>query len=778
MLRLALIFCCMALSAEAMPIAVRSGEHADFSRLVIMLPKEADWKLDPTAEGYRLETDVDEAQFQIEDVFRLIPRSRVVEIKDDAKASGLLFTTTEGVKIRSFPLRLGGLVLDFYDAPAQAVEETVAPHAVTSTSRNLQPVPIGAAHLDLYWQGLIDTPPTNAPEEQDHTPNEPFLAEAPLSVPQIEQVDERVSAVEERLRQELSRAAAQGLVEVDTTKLHKPAVPTEQGMVDAAPEVTHEQSASAHKTNDQIAFKSKTSIDQANHSARSATDPTESGLRCASDSLFDLGGWIGDGDASDQIGKGRRAVMGEFDKPNQDEVIKLARTYLAFGFGAESRMLLNDMGAPGEARDALFYLADLFDELPDAHQSPFAQMTGCDGNVAAWALLGADPLPPKEDVNFAAVRRSYQGLSPQLRQTIGPDLVARLIALGAPDIARAIRPALSRITEQDRSALHMVDAQLILEKGGADADHSLADVVAQDGLHAAQALLLLIDDKLSRGQAIESKTTQNARALAFELRGTPLSYRLLRAATLGHASVGEFDAAVDLLAGWPVQAEAELRMNTRDEMVRLLVKVPDDGKFLRALFAHMETVQRSAMQADLRFGLADRLINLGFASTAKQFLAQAKSPNEQDRLLLGKAALASQDAAAALTHFAGIAGPEVEALRAQALALIGEHGSAQKAYSKANEPKDAIREAWRGGNWDFVRENADGTERDFANTFAPASRTTATRPEPSGPLSQAEELIAASQKEREIFEKLLGSFAVTDANTAQKPVQSEAVPTN
>ncbi|WP_417806283.1 hypothetical protein [Thioclava sp.] len=778
MLRLALFLCCLALPAHAVPVAVRSGEHADFSRLVVMLPKGAQWKVEPRADGYRLESKMKNPEFQLQDVFRLIPRTRLERVQSDAAAGGLLFETAKGVEVRSFQLRLGGVVLDFYDAPAPVEVALDSKSPPVPAPHSVHPVPIGAAHLDLYWSGLVADPEPSLSNNQRATPRTPVTDEAPLSVPPIERADERVTAVEVRLRQELARAASQGLIEIEMPKLPKP-VEVEGPSPDApTPEAQDEAPDAHYQTHDHIAFKSETSIDQARPSGHPALGRTENGLRCAPDSLFDLGAWMRDGDASDQIGEGRRAVMGEFDRPNQDEVIKLARTYLSFGFGAESRALLRDMGEPGYARDALMYLADLFDEQLAARRSPFAQMVGCDGYVSVWALLGADPLPSKEDVNFAAVQRTYLGLSPQLRQTIGPDLVARLIAIDAPDIARAIRPALSRITVEDQSALDMVDAQLTLQEGGDDADHALAKVVAKDGTHAADALLLLVDDKLSHGQAINSATTQNARALAFELRGGPAAYRLLRAAVMGHASVGEFDEAIALMTDWPRGAEPELRTRTRGEMVGLLAKHPNNGIFLRNLFANWESVVAAAKRDDLRFELADRLIKLGFEDTATPILAQASPPGDKDLLLMGKAALASRDAAAALTHLEGIAGPEAEQLRARALALIGEHGAAQIAYSNVSDPEGALREAWRDGDWDFVRDNAVDTERDFVETFAPKLPALDSAAKPSGPLAHAEALINASEKERKIFQEMLGKFSVPGAEGARSSGLIEDNPTN
>jgi hypothetical protein len=200
--------------------------------------------------------------------------------------------------------------------------------------------------------------------------------------------------------------------------------------------------------------------------------------------------------------------------------------------------------------------------------------------------------------------------------------------------------------------------------------------------------------------------------------------------------------------------------------------------FLRNIFAHWGEVLSSARQDELRFELADRLIKLDFEDTAIPVLAQATPPSDEDLLLMGQAALASYDAAAALTHLKSISGPEVEVLRAKALALIGEHGAAQIAYSKASEPQDALREAWRDGDWDFVRENAEGTERAFVETFATNSSEPAVQSGPGGPLNRAEALIDTSEKERKIFREILGKFASPSAESTRKPDPVDNVTTN
>ncbi|KEP69761.1 hypothetical protein DL1_02510 [Thioclava dalianensis] len=768
MLRALVLLCLLAAPAQAARINVLSGEHEALTRLVFMVPPNAQWEIEETNRGFRLATDAPDPQFQMQDVFRRIPRDRVLDLETGVDPGTVLIRTAKGVRYSAFALAGGGVVVDFYSdqirpQPRPAALERSArtaaspvPSAAASeapTERvTRQPVKIGEQHLDLYWaeRSAPDPSPANDPIAPPQ--------DAPLALPEIAQTDSRVAAVQSNLIKQLGRAASQGLIELEL-----PELPTRPDR-DPGKEVqalVAEPTETSHLPRDHIAFKSETSVDQAEHLRNAGSQTTKTGLRCAPDALFAVGSWRGESDVSTQIGDGRRALLGEFDRPDQVQVLQLARTFLAFGFGAEARALLRELATEDPARDSLFYLSDILDERPESRTARFAQMTSCDGDVALWAVLGADPLPEKDQVNFAAVQRAYFALSPELRHTVGPDLVARLIAMGASDVAYALRPALSRVSQDDKAALEMVDAQIELDEGAPDAEPALRSVVAEDGPHAAQALLLLVDARLAAGQPIDEATMQNARSLAFELQGTPIGRRLLRAAALGHASIGAFDEGYGLLADWPADAEEDLRAQTLSEITMLLGKLPEDDGFTRAFFAHREAAIAAGADPEVRATLAERLTALGFAASAKTLLTRAEALNDTDRFLLAQVALQENDAAAALTYLEGLEGAEVTAMRASAMSRIGDHAAALNYFANAGEAERATREAWRDGNWEYVKQHGSAPEKAFVATFAADADTAEAAPPPAGPLERAESLIAASRKERELLADVLNALGPT-----------------
>lgn len=73
-------------TAGAQSIAVRSGEHEGFTRLVLTLPRSSEWRLSRTDDGYALSLAEKGMRFDLSDVFRLIPRSRLAAIWEDRQS--------------------------------------------------------------------------------------------------------------------------------------------------------------------------------------------------------------------------------------------------------------------------------------------------------------------------------------------------------------------------------------------------------------------------------------------------------------------------------------------------------------------------------------------------------------------------------------------------------------------------------------------------------------------------------------------------------------------
>ena len=68
--------CAAALPAVAQTVRVKSGEHEDFSRLVLYFPERPEYEVVETDGGYELRAD-GAYSYDVDGVFRLIPRDRI-----------------------------------------------------------------------------------------------------------------------------------------------------------------------------------------------------------------------------------------------------------------------------------------------------------------------------------------------------------------------------------------------------------------------------------------------------------------------------------------------------------------------------------------------------------------------------------------------------------------------------------------------------------------------------------------------------------------------------
>jgi hypothetical protein len=110
---------------NAKPILVRSGEHADFSRIVIQFETLRDWTFGRVENGYELRVDAPGASFDVSDVFKFIPRTRIATVSLPGPGRLTLDLACRCVG-DAFEVRPGRLVVDIKsgrDRPNAAFEK-------------------------------------------------------------------------------------------------------------------------------------------------------------------------------------------------------------------------------------------------------------------------------------------------------------------------------------------------------------------------------------------------------------------------------------------------------------------------------------------------------------------------------------------------------------------------------------------------------------------------------------------------------------------------------
>lgn len=668
MLRLALVVWLMAAGwAAAAPVRVDSGEHPGFSRLALRFSAPVDWQLGRVDGGYALRVDQPGLAYDLSQVFRRIPRSRLAAVEHDTQAGLLRLRLGCACHAEAFVGAQGTLVIDIRDGAPDpgSVFET----ALAVPQPRPEPAPPAGPNYD--WLEAL---------RQQHIPA-PDLPPAP---------DARLAELRESLLPQLARAVAMGVAD-PVGKMPRNAQPP----VPAAPPAETPPTAAPLPPPPQMRILP----------ADGGTGPgfAADGAVCPADALFDLAAWAPAGPPAEALGPLRAGLIGEFDRPSAEGVVALARLYLHAGFGAEARNLLENMEIAVPGADLLLLLAVLVDGGTPAGPHPLQGLTACDGAVALWAVLAQPTLPPGERVNNDAVIRAFSALPLHLRHALGPGLADRFIGIGAAGTARAIGDAIARAPGDHGAALGMIEARLDLAHGAhATGEGRLRAIVAEDGSHATHALIALVESVVARGEALDGPSLLALEAAAREGEGGEDGPALHRALVLGLAANGRFAEAFARLPDRPAALHADVW--------RILAQRGDDAALLR----HAITRSAPPPPAPTRTAIARRLLDLGFAAEARAWVEEDAAIPGMALLIAVQADLALRDGRSALRRLQGQTGADAARLRARALVLLGNPAEAAAAWREAGSGAEAATALWRARDWPGAAMDPEGGPRQAA----------------------------------------------------------------
>lgn len=108
----------LALPAAAAPIAVETGEHDGFTRIVLRPSAPVDWQLGRHADGYELRVAGADVAFSTDGAYRKIGRSRLADLAVTSSGRGLSLTLACDCHARAFSMKSGVIVIDVTDGPA------------------------------------------------------------------------------------------------------------------------------------------------------------------------------------------------------------------------------------------------------------------------------------------------------------------------------------------------------------------------------------------------------------------------------------------------------------------------------------------------------------------------------------------------------------------------------------------------------------------------------------------------------------------------------------
>jgi len=624
------------------------------------LPSVGDWTVGKTAMGYTFAARTDlQPVYDLSEVWDRIPRTRLQALRTDPESGSLQLTLACQCHVFPFEYRPGVIVLDIKPGPAPAQSVFELPFNIAEVDAVTFPPPTTLPAKGYDWLDLARNPDASAL----------MVTDLPLHTGAVSLDPLRVELLEE-----ISRAAARGVIDMIL-----PGKPPDVPVVD---------NGDLPWTQIRIGAPPDSNIPGI---AAGAGDLMHDGGVCAPDDALALPDW-GSGKLPHEIlVEARSGLFGEFDVVDPNAVLHAVHLHLFLGFGAEAAQFAGLLTGDEQFEDhaLLLSMAKLVDGDPDP-QSPFLGMLVCGGTSALWAALAHSELPLGQDVNTDAVVRSFLALPSHLRTFLGPTLAEKLLAHDDTEAARMIRNAVERTPDTLAATVDLLDSNAELHAGRTDAALAYAQkAVAEDG-SGPDEMIALVEAHFHKAQPLSPEIATALEAFQEEVGDPEGRASLLRALALAQVLSGQTDD------GFATAMQYGLEVS---DLFQVAIKLADDDAFLRhAILA--EDAVATKVTPDVEVGVAARLLDLGFADAALFWIAPVAPDDSADRRrVAAEAEFARGDARRSVALLVGLAEPEDEILRAEALVQLGALAEARSAYLAAGLPEEAQRLATWDKDW-------------------------------------------------------------------------------
>lgn len=811
------LFLCSGSAAVSAEIGILSGEHEDFSRLVVQFQERVNWEFGRVEGGYEFRSDDPEATFVLTTIFQRIPRTRISDVAD--LGNGRLFLESDcNCYGDAFDLRDGEIVLDIKDgeprtesapyntflepASMQAVPSEIPSDSMADQALPLSPVapPMDVPFDNIEMPAEMEPPPEETAQIQrasdraglplilpesppvqtldvakavtppPHTsepldlPDEPMFDEE-IDIPfnADDPVSQRVTEVETGLLEQIGRATTQGLLEPNIAETQRQ-IDRASTAMGTTPSGAQDEPAPTEfliEPGPEDHMQIQTAADQAREALHPVADMTADGQNCLGDAYFDIPEWGGDISDGTQIGTYRSGLMGEFDRANSESIQELARHYIYLTFGTEAKALVNAFPAELERPDLLLVLAEIVNDQYAINNELLEPYLSCDGKVALWAALAQPEFKPSHDINTHALSAAFSELPLHLRRYLGPTLATRFLDVGDVQTAKSLRNAIDRASGEHGAGFNLLDAQIAIDQDRTEsAVSTLTDVVRGDTVLAPGAILDLIEFKIENDIEITEREIANAASHAFEHRGTETGNDLIQAEIMALAATASFADTFSRLDGYKSQGRISLETENDilDHIYRNLVIKGQDSTFLRYI---IDLPANIPLSPTLRYDVAKRLNDLGFSQDAREILGRsAQVPNLNERRLFATIAINENKYDVALGYLTGLEEDKDIILRAQALAGKESLLEASQLFERAGDPDNQLQTAWRAGEWAQVADLDQGAAGRASTLMLAEPETPNTQTETPGSLNAGTALLSESEQTREIISDLLDTFSL------------------
>lgn len=697
---LLLLFAPSSLFADA--IVVRSGEHEDFTRLVMRLPDRVNWQIETTGNRSRLSLEGFDQGFDLTSAFSIIPRTRLQALV--ARQSELDFQLGCECSVTAFLEQNGYLVVDISDAnssvpTASAIEAT---NQLPATSFSFG---------ELLWRSEQSSPTIEHVDDEVPDDRSDEVNQQELSRLEI------VAETQRRLTEAYSRAASLGLVEPKEEPLppapSNPNTETNAKIYDPS-EVTVLESTSL---GDNIRITSSKDVPE----VRQPENIGALGGACPDPERINIAQWANSEDLSTQIAQSNQRLFDDLGRVVEDEVVNRARLYIHLGFGAEASQTLNMVPTLPARYPEMIDLAQVLEHGFMPNPRVLHRHADCNSDYALWGVLSAEDLPDDRAVDVQAALRGLEKLPGHLKAFLGPELSDRLVQRGDLENAMIAIRSFERLPETDNTTPKLVNAQIQeLRDDPVAANEILAGIVENNTPETPHAVQAIVEKHLEDGSPVPADIALLAETYAIELRNTPDAAEIFRTHVIAAAKSKQYNKAFDAIANPPSQISVDQRTALLDIVISEVSKNAGNLEFLEQYYAAVQPIAET-LNDTARIALAKRLIDLGFRDAASTISPDFSTVQmtEKTRVVAAELLLVQGNYAKSLQYLENLDGQEALRLRARAEQELGRFGASAETLRNADQAERAIIAAWLSDTWDESINSDDPT-------FGPAKRVAET----------------------------------------------------
>ncbi|TVQ55098.1 MAG: hypothetical protein EA355_10590, partial [Rhodobacteraceae bacterium] len=503
-----------------------------------------------------------------------------------------------------------------------------------------------------------------ADRPMDAAPEAPEQSRADDAENDPDPLEATIETARQQLLEQLSRAAGGGMLTLVDPNQPLPAPadrPLEKPDADAA--------AGAPP------MRARTAADIAQERVGTRPRPArpEIPAHCLPASGFDVVGWSREAPATLQIGAMRRALLGEFDRPDPQAVAAYVRLLIRFGFGAEARAAISAFAEDVAVAPHFADMAMVVEGEAPPVDGPLARGVDCPGPHRLWAAAAAalGGALDAQALDVAALRAPLADLPPRMRALLAAPVGTALLEAGRLEDADGVAGLAARSEPPPplgSAPLAILLARIDAARGDwARAEAALTPLLDRSSPDGAEAMIRLVEFRIGRGAVPPQGMAENMEAMAFSLGASDLGGRLLRAAAEARAvgeGLGLALAALAILADRGGEAEAAYAA-ARDLLVDYEPETGEGAAYAEAVLAHEAMIGTEAEGDPARVAVARRFGALGLDNLAETFMAPALARGHPPaRIAAAEAATRAFAPARALSHLDGLSGPSAARARA------------------------------------------------------------------------------------------------------------------